>query len=71
MNAPDYSVENHGSIYLVRPLTVVARKHLNAHCPRDGEHSYMGNALAVEPRYVRPLVDQLLSDGFAVDWRQL
>ena len=52
------TVEDHGSIYLVRPETDAAREWLTEHT--DGQ--WFGNALAVEPRYVVDLLDGLAND---------
>ena len=59
----DYTVENHGSLYLFRPMNVAANVHLHANV---GEAQWFGNALAVESRYARDLAAQLVDDGFTV-----
>jgi len=61
---PDATVENHGSIALVRPLTDAARDwlHENVH---EGA-SYFGSALAVEPRYVAQLVEGMIGAGLVI-----
>ena len=61
MNA-DYTVENHGSIVLIRPTTDSARTWLVDHT--DGQ--WFGGALAVEPRFVADLVEGLQADGYDV-----
>lgn len=58
----DAKVENHGSIFLVRPETSTAREWLDEHT--DG--TWFGGALAVEPRYVEALVDGMVGDGLEV-----
>jgi hypothetical protein len=58
-----FSVENHGSIVLVRPLTDDVRAWLEAHT--DEEAQWFGRALVVEPRYVEPLVLGMIAEGFA------
>lgn len=55
-----FTVENHGSILLVRPLTADVRGWLEEHT----EGTWFGGALAVEPRYVEDLVDGLVAEGF-------
>jgi hypothetical protein len=59
----DFRLENHGSVWLVRPLNGEAQEWLEEHT--DG--MWFGNALAVEPRYVDGLVFGLESDGFAFE----
>lgn len=60
----DYTVENHGSLFLFRPETPEAQAHLEAHV--DDEAQWFGDALAVEPRYAADLAAQLGDDGFVV-----
>lgn len=57
-----FTVENHGTIVLVRPLTVDVERWLEERT--DG--MWFGGALVVEPRYVEPLVIGLIEDGFAL-----
>jgi hypothetical protein len=53
------SVENYGTIMLVRPLTDETREWLKEHT--DG--TWWGGALAVEPRYVDDLLVGMAEDG--------
>jgi len=55
-----FSIEDHGSIVLVRPLTADVSEWLAEHT--DGQ--WFGNALVVEPRYVGDLVEGLIGEGF-------
>lgn len=43
-------LENHGSIWLLRPLDAAAREWLHQTAPEEAQ--FMGDALAIEPRYV-------------------
>lgn len=56
MKAEDVQVENHGSIFLFRPLTDEARTWLVEHT--DGQ--WFGGALAVEHRYAADLANGIL-----------
>ena len=56
------SVENHGTLVLVRPLTVDVEAWLKEHT--DGQ--WFGGALVVEPRYVEELLLGLIDQGFAL-----
>jgi hypothetical protein len=56
-----FDVEDHGSIALVRPLTLDARAWLEEHT--DGQ--WFGGALVVEPRYLAQLVSALIDEGYA------
>ena len=60
-----FTVENHGSIVLVRPLTADVRTWLEEHT--DDEAQWFGNALCVEPRYVEDIVLGLIEEGFVGD----
>ncbi len=60
----DFSVENHGSIILLRPLTEAAQDWVDEHIPDDAQT--FGNAIAVEPRYIGPIVEVILNDGLSV-----
>ena len=59
----DFAVENHGSIYLVRPLTEAAQEHADE---VYAEAMTFGGAVAVEHRYADHNISLLLSDGFRV-----
>jgi hypothetical protein len=61
----DFIVENHGSIFLVRPQNTAAADWLADNVQADAQ--YFGTALAVEHRYIQPLVEELLAIGFEVD----
>jgi len=60
----DYIFENHGTIWLVRSTSADALQHLQAHVASEAQ--WLGDALAVEPRYVVSLAAQLQDDGFEV-----
>ena len=53
-----FSIEEHGTIVLVRPLTEAALEWLNEHT--DG--TWFGGALVVEPRYVEDLIVGAMED---------
>jgi aromatic ring-cleaving dioxygenase len=58
-----FSVEDHGSIVLIRPLTDDVRDWLADHT--DDEAQWFGRALVVEPRYVVDIVTALVEEGYA------
>jgi hypothetical protein len=58
-----FTVEDHGSIVLVRPLTPDVTTWLQENT--DDEAQWFGAALVCEPRYVAPLVAELIEQGFA------
>jgi hypothetical protein len=60
----DLKIENHGSIVLVRPLTDAGKEGLRRTAPEDAQ--FMGDAMAVEPRYVEGVTDAAQEDGLTV-----
>lgn len=65
-NLPDATVEGHGTIYLVRPVSEAAVQWINEHVDTDAQR--WGTAIAVEHRYIRDIVDGMLADGLNVEW---
>jgi hypothetical protein len=61
---PDFSFEDHGELWLLRPMNHIARTHLLEHL---GDVTWFGGAVAVEPRYVAALTAGLDANGFTVD----
>ena len=63
----DFELENHHSIYLLRPLTDLAREWMNEHLPVENpETQFWGDAIVIEPRYVAPIVDGIIGDGLVL-----
>ncbi len=63
----DFSIEGEGrfcSVYLLRPLTPVAFTWIDEHIPEDAQR--LGNAVAVEHRYIGPIAEQILADGMVI-----
>ena len=62
-----FRIEDHGSLVLVRPLTLDVQAWLEENVADEGEDmaQWFGGALVVEPRYVLPLVEGLIEEGFA------
>jgi len=61
--APDFDISHHGTVSLFHPLSSRAEDWLRLHCPRDGEHQYLGKALAIEHRFVSDIVQLASDDG--------
>ncbi len=61
---PDFLLSDHGSLFLLQPLTSHAwawiAHHIDADAPR------MGSAVAIERRYVGPIVEGIAGDGLIV-----
>jgi hypothetical protein len=63
--APDFSVSDHGSLWLVRSQNDAARTHLEENV--SDEAQWFAGALAVECRYIADLVAGLRDAGYAVE----
>jgi hypothetical protein len=60
----DFLCENHGSVYLLRPITPAAFEWMEEHLPADRLN--FGNAVVIEPRYVWAILVGLQDDGLVV-----
>jgi hypothetical protein len=60
-DAADFSIEDHGSLVLLRVKTDAAKEWANEHLPEDAMH--FGGAVVVEPRYVADILDGIANDG--------
>jgi hypothetical protein len=57
----DFLCENHGSIFLLRPISHASFDWIESHLPSD--RTTFGNAVVVEPRYVWAILAGLQDDG--------
>ena len=58
---PDFIVENHGSIFLLQPLTSAANSWISEHLPED--RMTFGGAVVVEHRYIWAILEGIQFDG--------
>lgn len=65
-SSPDFSVENHGSIFLLRPETDAAHEWIDEHINPDNGYQPYWPTVVVEPRYVGAIVEGIQADGLAV-----
>jgi hypothetical protein len=64
---PDFRLENHGSLFSLRPLNASAKEWMAEHLPMDKpETQFWGEAIVVEPRYLAPIVDGIVGDGLVL-----
>jgi hypothetical protein len=63
---PDFGVENHGSIFLLKPLTVLATSWVEKHIGEDNDFQPYFPTIVMEYRFIGEIVDGILSDGLAV-----
>ena len=61
---PDFLLENHSSIFLLRPISPAAFIWVEQHLPSD--RLTFGNAVVIEPRYLWTILAGLQDDGLAV-----
>jgi len=61
---PDFFCENHGSVFLLRPISQSAHSWVEEHLPPD--RLSFGNAVVVEPRFVWAILAGLQEDGLVV-----
>ena len=60
----DILVENHFSLFLLRPVSDVGKDWLASHVAEDAQ--WFGNALVVEYRYVPDIVQGAIDDGLVL-----
>jgi len=66
-NSPQFELQNHGSLFLLRPLDSIAREWMNEHLPVDSpETQFWGEAIVIEQRYLEPIVNGILADGLVL-----
>jgi hypothetical protein len=61
---PDFEVENHGTIYLLRPKTDAARTWIEENIGEDAQT--FGEAVVVEHRYIADIVAGIREEGLRV-----
>lgn len=58
----DFEIENHGGLFLLRPLKDAAREYLESIVSPEAQ--WWAGALVVEPRYIPPIAADLELQGF-------
>ena len=61
---PDFFCENHGSIFLLRPVSPASFDWIESHLPSD--RITFGNAVAVDHRCIWAILAGLQDDGLVV-----
>jgi hypothetical protein len=62
----DFLCENHGSIFLLRPLTSSATSWIEEHIGQDNGYQPYFPTVVVEHRYIADIVAGIQNDGLAV-----
>jgi hypothetical protein len=65
MNSPDFSVENHASIFLFRMNTPAAAEWVSENVQSDAQ--FFGDALVVEHRYAQDLAEGMAESGLVLE----
>jgi hypothetical protein len=60
----DFLCENHGSIFLLRPLSQPAQSWINENISSDAQ--WFGNGVVIEHRYIWAILEGIQNDGLAV-----
>jgi len=60
----DFRCENHGSIFLLYPISQSAQSWIEENVPSDVQ--WLGQAVVVEHRYIWPILEGIQNDGLAV-----
>ena len=63
---PDFVVENHSSIFLLKPLTPAATSWVEEHIGEENGYQPYFPTVVVEPRYIADIVEGIQNDGLAV-----
>ena len=60
---PDFEVENHGSIILLRPLTESAHLWIDEQIGSHNGYQPYYPTVVIEPRYLGPILEGIKDDG--------
>ncbi len=63
----DFHITNHGTIWLIRPVTEAATEWLDRNIGHGPDVQYLGTSVAVEPRYVDDILAGIECDGLRVN----
>lgn len=65
MAARDFTVDGHGTVFLLTPHTERAKSWVLASLSED--RTELGNSIAVEHRYIVDIVEALRNEGFNIN----
>ena len=69
---PDFVVEDHGSIFLLQPLSAAACEWIEEHIGEDNGYQPYWPTVVVEHRYISDIVAGIRSDGLLVgSWQRV
>jgi hypothetical protein len=61
----DVIVSNEGSVFLLNPVTDAGKEWIKENCRTEG-WQWLGECLAIEPRYALEIVEGMQGDGLVV-----
>jgi hypothetical protein len=64
---PDFIVENHGSIILLKPVTASAREWVEENIGEDNGYQDLWPTVTIEGRYLARIIDGIREDELAVN----
>ena len=62
---PDFRIENHGSIILLRPISGAAKEWVDCNLPVERQE--FGRAVVIEPRCLADIVEGFTADGLTFE----
>jgi hypothetical protein len=62
----DFTLENHGSVFLLRPHSDGAHAWVEENIGQDNGFQPMWPTVVVEPRYISPIVEDIAADGLEI-----
>ena len=62
----DFTVENHGSVVIIRPNTPAGIEWANANVGRSNGYQPLWPSMLFEPRYVDQVISGIQSDGLTI-----
>lgn len=60
----DFTLNDHGSIFILTPLSETANSWCDEYLPDDAQR--WGAGYVVEPRYIEPIVSGIVADGMSI-----
>ena len=66
LSKPDFQIENHGSIFLVRPLNPNAQTWVDEHIGFDNGFQPYYPTVVVEHRYIGAIAEGIIADGLVI-----
>jgi hypothetical protein len=65
-SSPDFVIENHGSIFLIKPLTPSATSWVEEHIGQDNGYQPYFPTIVVEHIFISPILDGIKRGGLVV-----